>query len=66
MALDQGTVLSVNVGGRPSVIEEGQWHTTQAGSPQGSGDQPVKLANIYLHVLESDLEQRRPCFDWGG
>ena len=36
---------------KAGVIEEGQWHTTQAGSPQGGVISPL-LANIYLHVLD--------------
>jgi len=33
------------------VVEEGQWHPTTMGSPQGGVISPV-LATIYLHVLE--------------
>ena len=33
------------------VVEEGQWHPTTMGSPQGGVISPV-LANIYLHVLD--------------
>ena len=36
---------------KAGVIEEGQWHPSEVGSPQGGVISPL-LANIYLHVLD--------------
>jgi group II intron reverse transcriptase/maturase len=36
---------------KAGVIEEGQWHPSETGTPQGGVISPL-LANIYLHVLD--------------
>lgn len=39
------------------VVEEGQWRSTEVGSPQGGVISPL-LANIYLHVLDRFWTER--------
>jgi len=39
------------------VVEEGRWHPTPQGTPQGGVISPL-LANIHLHVLDSWWEER--------
>jgi RNA-directed DNA polymerase len=39
------------------VMDEGQWHRTMAGTPQGGVISPL-LSNIYLHVLDRVWEER--------
>ncbi len=36
---------------KAGVVEQGQWHPSEVGSPQGGVISPL-LANIYLHVLD--------------
>jgi RNA-directed DNA polymerase len=36
---------------KAGVVEQGQWHASEVGSPQGGVISPL-LANIYLHVLD--------------
>jgi group II intron reverse transcriptase/maturase len=47
---------------RAGVMEDGQWRSTIAGTPQGGVISPL-LANIVLHVLDRVWEQR--CGDLG-
>jgi len=47
---------------RAGVMEDGQWQSTIAGTPQGGVISPL-LANIVLHVLDRVWEQR--CGDLG-
>ena len=42
---------------RAGVMEDGQWRSTMAGTPQGGVISPL-LANIVLHVLDRVWEQR--------
>jgi len=42
---------------RAGVMEEGDWASTEIGSPQGGVISPL-LANIYLHVLDMYWEQQ--------
>ena len=42
---------------RAGVMEEGDWASTEIGSPQGGVISPL-LANIYLHVLDMYWEER--------
>lgn len=44
---------------KAGVMDEGQWQTTESGSPQGAVISPL-LANIYLHyVFDLWMQQRR-------
>jgi group II intron reverse transcriptase/maturase len=46
----------IDKGLKAGVMEDGQWHATQAGSPQGGVISPI-LSNIYLHhVLDEWFE----------
>lgn len=42
-------------------LEQWQYHSTQSGTPQGSGASPV-LANIYLHELDTFMETLKSEF----
>ncbi len=42
---------------RAGVMDEGEVHTTQAGTPQGGVISPL-LSNIYLHALDATWERR--------
>jgi RNA-directed DNA polymerase len=42
---------------RAGIVEEGQWRSTDVGSPQGGVISPL-LANIYLHVLDRYWAER--------
>jgi RNA-directed DNA polymerase len=42
---------------RAGIVEEGQWRSTDVGSPQGGVISPL-LANIYLHVLDRYWTER--------
>jgi group II intron reverse transcriptase/maturase len=42
---------------KAGVMEEGQWRATEIGSPQGGVISPL-MANIYLHVLDTNWTER--------
>jgi len=45
-------------------MEQWEYHKTYSGAPQGSGASPV-LANIYLDMLDSYIEEYKHSFDTG-
>ena len=49
---------------RAGYMEQWQYHTTYAGTPQGSGVSPI-LANIYLDKLDSFISAYKKSFDVG-
>ena len=56
---DRGIVRLIQKWLKAGVMEEGQWHETEEGTPQGSGISPL-LANLYLHyVLDLWVDQWR-------
>jgi RNA-directed DNA polymerase len=48
---DRRVLKLIRQGLKAGVVEQGQWHPTEVGSPQGGVASPL-LANIYLHVLD--------------